>query len=196
VGSDAGWCWSVGPGDAAGVEEDAEPVVVEASEPVAASFDLLHEQVESFGWAVAGAGGVSGEDLGLPPLDCSAEGDDLGNVIGEASSDRLGEQGACFAPVRCQVDVANRLFREPRAEDFVGWVAETEAQQEALVSSLVEAFGAGQHELADPVQRVVFAAPVPKGVVLDSAAYLVQTPVRDLHHVERIRDPSGVVQMR
>jgi hypothetical protein len=52
----------LGPGDAAGVEEDAEPVLVEAAQPVAGAVDPLHAQVETFGGAVAGAGVVVGLD--------------------------------------------------------------------------------------------------------------------------------------
>jgi hypothetical protein len=48
------------------VKQDAESVVLEVPEAVAAALDLFHEQVEGFGRSVAGAGFVVGEDLGPP----------------------------------------------------------------------------------------------------------------------------------
>ena len=60
---------SAGPGDAAGVEQDAEAVVVEGAEAVAASLDLLDAQVQALGGAVAGAGVVVGQDLAPPRLE-------------------------------------------------------------------------------------------------------------------------------
>jgi len=58
---------AVGPGDASGVEEEAEPVVVESSESVAGSFQLFDDQVEPFGGSVRCAGVVMVEDLCSPP---------------------------------------------------------------------------------------------------------------------------------
>lgn len=56
--SDAGRVGARGPGDAAGVEEDAEAVVLEAAEAVPGAFDLLDAQVETLGRSVGGAGVV------------------------------------------------------------------------------------------------------------------------------------------
>jgi hypothetical protein len=73
-------------------------------------------------------------------------------------------------------------------------VAEAQAQPHAFVPAVIEALGAGEHELADPIQRVALAAPVAQGLVLHPAAHLVEAPVADPHDVERIRDPGGVVE--
>lgn len=67
AGVDPGRCGPVGSGDATGVEEDAESVVLEAAEPVTAAFQFLDAEVEAFGWSVARAGGVVGEGLPAPP---------------------------------------------------------------------------------------------------------------------------------
>jgi len=55
------WSWPGGPVDAAGVEQDTEPVVIEASKAVAASFDLFDAQVEAY----LEFGGRSAVGLGL-----------------------------------------------------------------------------------------------------------------------------------
>jgi hypothetical protein len=46
------------PGDAAAVQEESEPVVVEVTEAVPDSFDLLDQQVHRFGGSVGDAVGV------------------------------------------------------------------------------------------------------------------------------------------
>ena len=45
------------------------------------------------------------------------------------------------------------------------------------MTALVEALGAGQEELSDPIERVGLAPPVPEGLVLDPAAHLVDDSV-------------------
>jgi hypothetical protein len=66
--------------------------VLEVLEASAAAFDLFDEEVESFGWPVAGLGVVVGEDLGAPSLEGLAEGADLADGVGEAARDRLVQQ--------------------------------------------------------------------------------------------------------
>ena len=93
AGSDAGWWWSGGgPVDASCVEEDAEPIVVEVAEPVAASFDLFDGQVQSFGGAVGSAGAVVVEDLGLPFGEGPSEASDFLYPVVSASGDGFVQQ--------------------------------------------------------------------------------------------------------
>jgi hypothetical protein len=61
------------------------------------------------------------------------------------------------------------------------------------VAAFVEPFGAREHDLADPVERVVAAVTVAQGLVLDPAPHRVEAPVADTHDVERIRDAGGVI---
>lgn len=56
---------------------------------------------------------------------------------------------------------------------------------------LVNPFGAREQELADPIERIVFAVPVSEGFVLDSPAHRVQAPVPDPHHMKGVGDPQG-----
>lgn len=60
---------------------------------------------------------------------------------------------------------------------------------------LVNPFGAREQELADPIERIVFAVPVSEGFVLDSPAHRVQAPVPDPHHMKGVGDPQGVVEV-
>lgn len=73
-----GWGHS-GQATAAGVEQHAEAVVLEGTEPVATAPDLLDAQVRPFRWSAARAGVVLGEDLGPPLSQRVAERDDLGD---------------------------------------------------------------------------------------------------------------------
>ncbi len=52
AGPDVRWRRPVGRSDATGVEEAAEPIVVEPSEPVAGAFHFLDDQIQAFGWPV------------------------------------------------------------------------------------------------------------------------------------------------
>ena len=116
AGSDAGWWWSGGgPVDASCVEEDAESVVVEIAEPVAASFDLFDGQVQSFGGAVGGAGAVVVEDLGLPSVEGPPKAFDLWYPVVSASDDGLVQQQTRVVWVVSEVDISYRFFGEPRA---------------------------------------------------------------------------------
>ena len=63
------------------------------------------------------------------------------------------------------------------------------------MASLVEPLGALQQELPDPIERVVLAAPVAEGLVLDPTAHLVDAAVGHPHHVEGIGHPDGVVEV-
>lgn len=124
MGSDAGWVGSCWPGDAAGAEPYAQPVVLEGSESVAAALDLLDAQVEALGGPVARAGAVVGEDLALPRVEGLGESDDLGHVVGETAGDGLVERHACVAPALGEVGVADRCHGEPCAEDLVAGVTD------------------------------------------------------------------------
>jgi hypothetical protein len=75
-------------------------------------------------------------------------------------------------------------------------VPDAQAEQHTVVAAFIEAFGAGEQQLADPIQRIGFAATMPERLVLHSATNLVETTVPDAHHVKRIRDASRVIQMR
>ena len=51
-----------------------------------------------------------------------------------------------------------------------------------------EAFVGDGHQLADPVERIGLASPVPDGLVLHPSAGLVEHEVGELHDMKRVRD--------
>ena len=102
------------PGDAAGVEQHAEPVVVEVAEPVAGALDALDAPVEAFAGAVGCAGVGVDEDLGAPPGDGAAQGADLGDFVGGAAGDGLVQQDGGLGGIVGEVEVADGLFRRAR----------------------------------------------------------------------------------
>jgi len=85
-------------------------------------------------------------------------------------------------------------FRQPGPEDIVVGVPDAQPKQHPLCAACVEAFAAGEHEFADPVQRIFAAAAMPKRLVLDPTPDLVQTPIRDTDYVKRIGDTHRVIE--
>ena len=77
----------MGPGDDAGVEQHAEPVVVEPAKTMAAALDLLNAEVEALGRTVRCAGRVPVEDLNSPRFESVAERSDLGDLVVPAAGD-------------------------------------------------------------------------------------------------------------
>jgi hypothetical protein len=88
---------------------------------------------------------------------------DLGKVVCRAGEDRLVDQGCCVAGGVDQVDIADGFLGQPGGGYFVVWVADPQSQQHPVLAFVVEAFGAGQQQLADPIQRIVLSAPMPFG---------------------------------
>ena len=109
-GPDAGWRGPVGPGDASGVEEAAEPVVVEPSESVAGSFHLFDDQIEPLGGSVRCAGVVMVEDLCPPPGERPSEALDFGHFVGDASSDGLVHEKGRVSWTVDEIDVSDGFF--------------------------------------------------------------------------------------
>jgi hypothetical protein len=64
------------------------------------------------------------------------------------------------------------------------------------MTALVEAFAAGQEQLADPIERIGLAAPVVECLLLDAPANRVDATVPDAHHMKRVRHAGGVGQVR
>ena len=92
-----------------------------------------------------------------------------------------------------------------RADDFLGvpgiahlpaGVASLEQARETHAALVIEAFVSAGKEPAGAVERVVFVAPVSEGLVLDPAADLVESSVRELHQMERVSDLHSVREHR
>jgi hypothetical protein len=165
------------------MKEHAEAVVVEPPHSEPAALHPLHAQVQPFGGTVAGTRVVVGEDLGAPRLQGATERADLLDVVVSAALDRLVDEGGGLVPLVGEIDVPNRFLGQPCAQHLVSGVANAKAQQHPPTPSVVEAFGAGEQQLADPIQRVALAPPVLQGLLLDSTSDLVETAVADADDV-------------
>ena len=157
------------PGDAA-VQQQRQAAVGEVAEAMLNALDLLDQQVQGPSGPVgAAAGGVEGKDLGLPCPDRA----------GQARQFRYPD---AIAPAveACQ--------RPPSCDGTVGGVDGPQPQS----SPLGELLGGGQQQLADAVQRVVGAAPVPGRGLLGPSPDLVDHRVGQPDGVEVVDHDGGV----
>ncbi len=136
------------------------------------------------------------QDLAAPALECLSERADLFDLVALAPDDGLVEEHAGNLGVLGQVDVAHRLLGQPGAEQLVVGIAVAQPEQHAVMTALVEALVAGEQELSDPIERVGFAASMAERLVLDAPAHLVDAAVGDSHHMKRVGDADGVVEVR
>ena len=127
-----------------------------------------------------------GEDLGPPRPEGVAEQRTSASSL--AADDHLVEQRRRVGRSVGELDVAHGLLGQPGAEQLVVGVADTQAEQHPIRAALVEPFGAGEQQLADPIQRVALAATMAQRLVLHPPADLIDATVRDPHDVEWVGD--------
>jgi hypothetical protein len=137
---------------------------------------------------------VVGEDLGAPAGERAPERADLRNLVGPTALDGLVEQERGVDRLLGEVDIAHRLLGDPGAEHLLVGVAHLEAEQHPLEAGALQALGAGQHQLSDPVEGIAPASPMAEGLVLDPAAHLIEAAVGDPHDVERVGHPDRVIE--
>ena len=82
----------------------------------------------------------------------------------------------------------------PGQADLAAGIAGGEQAPQLRIRGVAEAFVRGDQQPPDPIEGVVFAAAVAQGVVLGSAADLVDAVVREADHVERIGDLADMGQ--
>jgi predicted dienelactone hydrolase len=85
---------------------------------------------------------------------------DLRNIVLAAADDGFVDQKRGFGRVLGEIDVPHR-FLGPGAEHLVFGDTDAQAQQHALVASVVKSFGAGEEPLADSILRVGLATSMP-----------------------------------
>ena len=123
----------------AAAEEESAPVVGEVAVAVAEAGDLLNEQVDGFGWFVAGAtGGVEGEDLVAPVVDGVREPGELGDVGLRGVLEEHDEPSFRVVEAVGGVDLGEELAGEPDGGDVAVGVAGGEPVAEAFPAPLVE----------------------------------------------------------
>jgi hypothetical protein len=137
------------------------PIVVEVPEPEAEPLDVLDDQVGARGGGVGERGAVPAQDRCLPA------GDGAGDCSSSGTSGQVG--GA----------------------DLALGVARVEPGENPGEAGRIEPVVAGQEPPTDPVERVSLVAPMPEGVVLHSAADLVEPGVGEADHVEVVDYQPG-----
>ncbi len=163
--------------------------VAEAAGDAAGEFD---EAVDGFGAAVVGAvGGEVGQERFSPLVEGAAEAGDLGDRAGGKRREDLGGGGLGLW-VAWLVDRAQVLRALPSDFDLDVAFVGGEHVLEAGSLPVGEAFLGGAQDVADSVERVVFAAAVAVDLLLDSAADLIYCLGAEFHDVERVEDCDGV----
>ena len=136
---------------------------------------------DRFGRSVADVGAVPSNDLVAPAGDRPTEAADLDGhlAVGEVAHDLVDPLRGEFV-VGVVVDLTDDFFRVPREPHLAPRIAGTEQSHQPVVLLAGEAF-AGHHEApAGPVERVVFVASMPEGVVLHAATALIECCVREV----------------
>ena len=110
-------------------------------------------------------------------------------IVAEAGHELEGRVLICVF-----VDGADDLFGVPHCLDLAAWITRREQPKELGAAFNVEAFIGTHQQATGPIQRVVFAAAMPKRFVLDSAPAFIEAGVGQLVNVERIGDLAGVGQ--
>ena len=87
------------------------------------------------------------------------------------------------------------LVAAPGHGDFVVGVAGLQAGLDPFDLAGGEPVGAGAECVADPVERVVFAAAVAELFLLDPAPGFLHRLQAELHHVEGVQHRDGVVEL-
>ena len=155
----------------AGVEQRPDPVVSESSEPEGGAFDAFDQVVDCFGGAVGDPSLMPVDDLVMPTPQRATQPGQLrwtvrvGEVVGEFTQIGAGELGAVDV-----IEAAQGLFGVPRQAHLALGVACGEQAAEFGVGVFAEPFMSGDQQPSHTPQRVLFAATVAQGVVLDPAA--------------------------
>nr|BFF05047.1 hypothetical protein GCM10023233_00160 [Brevibacterium otitidis]BFF08582.1 hypothetical protein GCM10023233_35510 [Brevibacterium otitidis] len=71
----------------------------------------------------------------------------------------------------------------------------SERRFESRTLPVGEAFAAGPQKVADAVERVSFASPVPECLLLDAPADVINSAGGELHDVKSIEHTGGVVEL-
>jgi hypothetical protein len=134
---------------------------------------------------------VPAQDGCLPAGDGAGEAVELGHVAAGALLVEGDEPPAGLEGVGGDVGVPQQLLGEVGGADLACGVAGVEPGKHPGEAGGIEAVVAGQEPSADPVERVVGAAPVAEGVVLGAAADVIERRVGETDHVEVVDHHSG-----
>ncbi len=113
----------------------------------------------------------------------------VGEVVGEFTQIDVGELWAVDV-----IETAQGFFGVPRQTNLAAGIACSEQTAEFGVGTFAEPFMSRNEQPPHPIERVLFAAAMPQGVVLDPAAHLVDAVVAQTDHMKRISDLPSVWQ--
>ena len=183
------------PPDAA-VQQQPQPVVFEVAETVPDPLHLLDEQVDRLGGAVGAAGGlVPGEDLGLPGAHGAGQAGQLKELHTVAPAVEALQRGPGGGQVSGGVDRTQQFLALPGGRHLAETVTGSESRAQPCLAAASELLGGRQQQLADPVQRIALATPMPEGGLLGPPADLVDHCVGQPDGVEVVTTtvacPSG-----
>src|SRR5690606_39610803 len=128
-------------------------------------------------------------DLVVPAAQGTAKGTDLGRMVRvEEVVGELGDEGVGLGRVLDRVDAADGLLRMPCEPDIASGVARREEPEKLRLAAVIESLMGLGEQPTGSIERVVAAAAVAEGLVLDTAAALIELRVGVLHEMERVRD--------
>ena len=132
--------------------------MIKVFESVGEPADLLDDQVDRFGAAIADAVGVEvGQDLGSSGAEGTAQPGDLGNGTGVEAVQDLDRDLSAFGRY-CVVDGAQLLVALPGHVHLLAGLAGVETCADLGLLALGEVLYAVAEQPADLIKRVVFVA--------------------------------------
>jgi hypothetical protein len=170
--------------------------MIKVSEAVGEPADLLDDQVDGFGAAVGDPTGVEvGEHLLAPGLQCSAEPSHLRDRTRREAGNHLLSDPATLAGAGV-VDGAELLVALPGQVDFAVGVAGIQTPGELGLLAFGQMLHTVAEQATDLVERIVLVASVAEGVLLDTAADLIDHWRRVIGWLRRKYDRSNWKQIR
>ena len=143
---------------------------------------------------LARAGGEVGQELIAPGAQGPAEPGDLGDRAGGERLEHLRGDGAALGEVGGGERRPQLLVAAPGDGDLEVRVAGLEPGFDSVDLAGGQLVGAGAQRVADPIQRVMFAAAVAELFLLDPAAGLFHRLESEPDHVKGVQYGGGVFE--
>jgi hypothetical protein len=137
---------------------------------------------------------MEGEDVGLPGPDGAGKPGQLRHPDAVCPAVEALQRGSGVGQVVGGVDGSEQFLALPGGRHLATRVTGGKPSAQPRSSPAGELLGGRQQQLADPVQRVMLAAPVAQGGLLHAMADLVDHRVGQLDGVEVVHDHGGVAE--
>jgi hypothetical protein len=137
---------------------------------------------------------MPGQDLGLPGPHGAGKTQQLGHPDAFCPAVEAVEGGAGRQHAVGGVDRAQQLLALPRGGDLTAGISRGKAGPQPRPAPPGELLGGGQQQLADAVQRIALAAPMPEGALLHPTADLIDHRVGQPNGVEVVHDHSRMAK--